>query len=387
LDYDVIVVGARVAGSMLATLLGENGARVLLLDRNHFPSDTLSTHFFRSPSFQAFRRIGVFEAIQSLAPHLEINFNDVDGHVFREPVEGPKGLAYHLCIRRIVLDEVLVRRAQEAKGVELRQGARLDELLWEDKRVVGARWTEAGQERQATARAVVGADGIHSRVAALADARMQHSEPIHRAMYYAYFQGVEGVPGPAAEFHYRGNRLVYVFPADSGLTLVAASVPISDFEVFRKDAEARFTQEIVSTGNLGDRLRGAERVGPVRGSGNIPGYQRVPFDNGWALVGDAGQVMDPWSGQGIDQASTHAGFLADALADWLDGRETWDGALGAYHRKRDEFSSKAYHRTCKYAEDFRPMTQAALQRRGLLAQASSADPAPSSPAFEGPSRP
>jgi choline dehydrogenase-like flavoprotein len=45
--YDVIVVGARVGGSALAALLGDQGVSVLLLDRARFPSTTSSTHFFR----------------------------------------------------------------------------------------------------------------------------------------------------------------------------------------------------------------------------------------------------------------------------------------------------------------------------------------------------
>ena len=46
-EYDVIVIGARIAGSVLASSLGDRGHQVLLLDRDSFPSDTLSTHFFR----------------------------------------------------------------------------------------------------------------------------------------------------------------------------------------------------------------------------------------------------------------------------------------------------------------------------------------------------
>lgn len=55
-QYDAIIVGARVAGSITATLLGESGHNLLLLDRAHFPSDTLSTHFFRSAALKAFQR-------------------------------------------------------------------------------------------------------------------------------------------------------------------------------------------------------------------------------------------------------------------------------------------------------------------------------------------
>lgn len=42
--YDVIVVGARCAGSPVAMLLARRGHRVLLVDRSTFPSDTPSTH-------------------------------------------------------------------------------------------------------------------------------------------------------------------------------------------------------------------------------------------------------------------------------------------------------------------------------------------------------
>ena len=44
-DFDVIVVGTRCAGASLAMLLAREGYRVLGIDRAHFPSDTLSTHF------------------------------------------------------------------------------------------------------------------------------------------------------------------------------------------------------------------------------------------------------------------------------------------------------------------------------------------------------
>ena len=56
-EYDVIIIGSRVAGSILASLLGEAGYRVLVLDRSTFPSDTLSTHLFRAPALRPFDQI------------------------------------------------------------------------------------------------------------------------------------------------------------------------------------------------------------------------------------------------------------------------------------------------------------------------------------------
>ena len=102
------------------------------------------------------------------------------------------------------------------------------------------------------------------------------------------------------------------------------------------------------------------------GSGSIPGTLRVPYGDGWALVGDAAMVMDPWSGQGIDQASTHAVFLARYLGDFLDGRSEWGKAMKAYHEERNGFSLETFRRTCRFGRDLRPMTRAALGRRGLI---------------------
>jgi flavin-dependent dehydrogenase len=143
-------------------------------------------------------------------------------------------------------------------------------------------------------------------------------------------------------------------------------VPIAEFDGFRQDPDGQLTAELEALPTLAPRLRRAERVGPVRGAGNIPGYMRVPFGPGWALVGDAGQVLDPWSGQGIDQATTHATLLADALHAWLSDQLPWEQALAQYHQSRNAFSLQTYRRTCTYGRDLRPMTQAALRRRGLI---------------------
>src|SRR5215470_12401649 len=53
--YDVIVVGARCAGSPLAMLLARRGHRVLLVDRATFPSDTISTHYLQQAALLRLR--------------------------------------------------------------------------------------------------------------------------------------------------------------------------------------------------------------------------------------------------------------------------------------------------------------------------------------------
>lgn len=351
MDFDVIIIGARVAGSALATLLGQYGHRILILDRATFPSDTLSTHFFRAPAFKVFERMGVFDQILLTTPKLINSFSDFDGQVSSQPVEDSGDYNYYLCVRRITLDDILLKRVQREATVEFHQGATLDELIWEEERVVGVRWHETDRHLEAKARVVIGTDGFYSQVAKQVNPIVEHSEPVNRAMYYAYFQGLQSQDGPAAEFHLRGNHLVYVFPTDSSLTLIAASVPIAEFDGFRKDPQQRLMAELEALPTLTPRLRRAERFGLVRGAGNIPGYMRIPYGQGWALAGDAETIQDPWSGRGIDHASTHAALLADSLHIWLSDEMGWEQAMKQYHVARNAFSLKTYQQTCTYSRD------------------------------------
>lgn len=364
-DYDIIIIGARVAGSTLATILGKKGYRILMLDRATFPSDTISTHFFRAPALRAFYKVGVAGEVQSVAPQLKVNYNVIDGIEFPEPVDRPDDYPFYMCVRRIVLDNILIRNIKQIPGVELKQGTKVTEIIRDNNFVTGVKWQMVDEKGEHTARAVIGADGINSFMAKEVNAVEEYREPINRAMYYGYYRGITSKEGPAAEFHYNGNALVYCFPCDSNLTLIAASIPIAHFNSFKRNVEKEFNDLVNSMKALTERFSKAEIEGQIRGSGSIPGYLRIPYGDGWALVGDAGMVMDPWSGQGIDQATTHSVLLADALDDFLSEKKDWSSAMSAFHAERNEFSLKTFMRTCKFSVDFRPMTNEALKRRGL----------------------
>jgi flavin-dependent dehydrogenase len=63
MTFDVIVVGARVAGAATGMLLARAGLRVLVVDRAHFPSDTLSTHQIQVPGVARLARFGLLEPL------------------------------------------------------------------------------------------------------------------------------------------------------------------------------------------------------------------------------------------------------------------------------------------------------------------------------------
>lgn len=120
-QFDVIVVGARCAGSPLATLLAREGVRVAVLEQATFPRDTLSTHIFQAPAMAMFDRLGVMDKIRATgAPMVDRMETRVDGFTYNGPLPlRPGDIGGAASVRRVLLDPLLADAAQEA-GAEVR---------------------------------------------------------------------------------------------------------------------------------------------------------------------------------------------------------------------------------------------------------------------------
>src|SRR3954469_16325994 len=106
-SFGVLLVGARWAGGPLATMLARRALRVCLLDKDRFPSDTLSTHAIQPTGVQVLERIGVLDRLLTLAPPIvraRMVFDD--GVAVVEDIPAIAG-APVVNVRRVVLDEIL----------------------------------------------------------------------------------------------------------------------------------------------------------------------------------------------------------------------------------------------------------------------------------------
>ena len=356
--YDAVIIGARVAGAALATLLGDAGHRVVLVERAAFPSSTLSTHFFRGGrAVGVLQRLGVLEEVLAHgSPPLirQFGYPGGGGEAVEQPPQAPGEIGYCLSVRRAPLDAILARRAAQSSSVEVLEQARATALLRDGERVVGVRLATAAGEREVRARIVVGADGRHSFVARAVAAPIQEEETAHRGMYYCYVRDFPG-PGGAApdgpEFSLLGDEVAYLFPSDDGVACIALSLNLADYGWVRQDPEDRFRERIARHAGFANRFAAAPWEGRLLGCGPEGNYVRVPGGPGWALVGDAGLHQDPWTGLGIDNAMVHATFLAEALAGWFAGQAGEDEALAQYHRRRDDDALAGYRMTVAMSRD------------------------------------
>jgi 2-polyprenyl-6-methoxyphenol hydroxylase-like FAD-dependent oxidoreductase len=364
--YDVIIVGSRVAGSSTAMLLAGKGLRVLVVDQASFPSDTLSTHQVQLPGGARLRRWGLLDKVvaSGAPPARQVSF-DVGPVVLRGRYPAFEGVDAVYSPRRTILDALLLEAARAA-GAEVRERFMVEELTTEDGRVTGIRGRQKGGRPVAErARLVVGADGKHSLVASTVGASVHHDKPPLTMACYTYWQDV---PLDGGELYARPRRAIGAWPTNDGLTMTYVGWPVEEFAAFRADVEGNVLRTLDLAGDLGERIRAGRRAERFRASPDLPNFLRRPYGPGWALVGDAGLVMDPITGQGIGDALRDAELLAEAVTAGLGGRQPLAAALAGYERARDRAALPMYELTGELASFAPPRPEqqalfAALARR------------------------
>lgn len=343
--YDVIVVGARVAGAATALLLARAGHRVLVLDRARRGSDTLSTHALMRPAVLQLERWGLLDALVTAGTpgvdHVVFHYGD-------RPLRFATSATLY-APRRTVLDPILVDAA-ERSGARFRFGVDVRGLLrGPDGEVVGVRIRdEDGASAELRARVTVGADGRSSRVAAELEPAVTRTGTATSAFAYAYWTGV---PTAAFEWCYGPGTTAGLIPTNDGQTCIFVGLPPSGLRPALGAGLAEGFLDVLgrSSPQVADRVAEGRRVGPVRGFAGQRGWLRRPWGPGWALVGDAGYFKDPTTAHGITDALRDAELLADALDRALTAVEPAAWALTRYEQMRDELSLRFFELTDRVA--------------------------------------
>lgn len=345
--YDVIVVGARAAGSPTAMLLARKGYRVLVVDRATFPSDTLSTHLVHHPGMAALNRWGLSERLVATGCPPIGTYRFDFGPFALAATPRPAGSATRAYApRRTVLDKLLVEAAAEA-GAEIREGFSVTDLITEDGVVRGVRGRgRNGRPTAENAAVVVGADGVHSLVAKMVGAAKYNRVAQQEAIYYSYWSGLP----TDSEFqaYLRPDRCLVAIPTHDGLTCVVVTWSIDEFEANKCDLAGNYMRAFAVEPRFAERIRGARRESRILGTAQYNFY-RQSYGPGWALVGDAGYHKDACTAQGISDAFRHAELLSDALDTALSERQSYAEALGGYQRTRDTTTKPMYDLTVQFA--------------------------------------
>ena len=361
--YDVIVVGARCAGSPTAMLLARKGYRVLLVDKATFPSDAPRGIYIHQPGIARLKHWGLLDQlVASNCPPISRFAFDLGPLTLAGSPPPINDIGVGYAPRRKVLDNILVQAAVEA-GVELWEGFAVQEIRMNGDQVTGIRGrTPGGATVTEQARMVIGADGIHSIVARTVQAHEYDAKPTLDCAYYTYHSGV---PMEGAELYLRGPRYFGACPSNDGLVYSFVQIPHQELHAFRADLAGNYMQVLDLAPQLAERLRSGKREERFVGASDLPNFFRKPYGPGWALVGDAGYHKDPYTAQGITDAFRDAGLLAEAIDAGFSGPQPLAEALSDYERQRNEHARPMYEFTCQLAS-FEPPSPQMQQLFGAL---------------------
>lgn len=330
--YDAIIIGARCAGAATALLLARSGAKVLIVDRQAYGSDTMSTHALMRGAVLQLTRLGLRPRIVGAAtPAIRSTTFHYGEEAIRLDIKSDHGVDCLFAPRRTVLDPLLVDAAWEA-GAEVRYGVALSELQFAPSgRVIGVSLKdETGACVSVRSGIVIGADGRQSTVADFVNARRYVEGASASAVVFGYY---EGLNRDGLHWHFTTNAAAGVIPTNSGHCVFAA-VPHSQFAAtFRGNVMSGFLR-VLEANSPGlradvDRARPSSRL---RGFGGARGHLRECHGAGWALVGDAGYFKDPLTAHGITDALRDAELLSRAVA--IGSTQ----ALRSYQHERDSLS-------------------------------------------------
>jgi flavin-dependent dehydrogenase len=348
LDAEVIVVGGGPAGAATAWALAREGVDVLVVDRAKFPRDKICAEYLSPQTSRILSDMGVLDEIERSNP----------GHLAGMSVRAPNGFiangefasnhGFHgfrdkgLAVRRTILDDIVLRGARTA-GARVEESVRVTDVARDgNSRVNGViALASDGQTRTLRARYVVGADGLRSVIGRRLG--LVKTSPIwpRRIALVAHYRNVQGVTD-MGEMHVDYDGYFGIVDVGCGQMNVAIVVPMSRAPEIGDDKIGFFERWIASRPHLAERFEGSERITPVSATGPFATNSRRAWAPGAALVGDAADFFDPFTGEGMYAAFRGGELLAPHLLEALAGEAADEtGILSGYDRARKrEFGGK-----------------------------------------------
>jgi geranylgeranyl reductase family protein len=350
---DVVIAGAGPAGSIAATVLARAGARVLVLDRAHFPRPKLCGDTVNPGALAVLQRLGLGCAAGASLPLAGMIVTGEEGVRVVGRYEDVSGRS----LSRSDLDAALVMAAAGA-GARVEQGVVVQgpvvDSTGHEPSVRGVKITGCqGKSLTIPARMVIAADGRYSRVArALA---LSRAAPWPRRWAVgAYFEDVGGMT-QFGEMHVRRAYYMGVAPLPNGLTNACLVVPHLGGRRPGDVLRATLKQDP----QLKERFADARMVTTPICLGPLAVDARAAGARGLLLAGDAAGFVDPITGDGLRFAIRGAELAAREALDALE-----HGPAVAHVRlfacRRREFAAKwRFNRTVRWIVTYPAAVRAA----------------------------
>lgn len=314
--YQVIIVGAGVGGAACALALAKTyGLRILLIERHKGPGNLNRGESLLPPVTALLDKWGALDRMRAAGarPVATMEFHHFrHGMVLDMPLSLPDVMSPYLVLPHPRIEKELVEAAQDTGLVDVCYSTQVVRLLFDGGRIDGVVLRREGQETEAKARVVIGADGAHSRVRKGLGIEMT-VKPYNHGLFIV---DVERRPGDLdilrTALHPDGG--VLVVPGEDRVGL-AALIHKKDEKPFKSGPVEKKFSLIEHRSPLFEGRRPSKKGAHLYKLWR--GHARSYSTRGAVLLGDAVHVINPVMAQGMTMAIEDAAALADFVGPVL----------------------------------------------------------------------
>jgi hypothetical protein len=325
-DYDVIIIGAGPSGSLAAALLNQRNYRVLVLERTHFPRFSIGESLLPQ-SMRFLEQANMLEAVEAAG------FQFKDGAAFscgeryeffdfNEKFTEGWGTTYQ--VQRDRFDKILADTA-EAQGVSFRYGQTVTDFQYEADCARVVVENENGAIEELSARFVLDASGYGRVLPRLLKLEKPTTFPSRTSLFTHIQDNI-------VDERYDRNKILinvhpehrdvwyWLIPFNEGRASVGVVAEQAFIDNMTGDSEQRLRQLINESGWMASLLANAEfdtRVGEL--TGYACDVQQLSGE-GYALLGNAGEFLDPVFSSGVTIAFKSASLAVEVLDRELQGQ-------------------------------------------------------------------
>lgn len=356
----VVVIGGGPAGATVSTLIAQQGYRVELYEREQFPRYHIGESLIPE-TYWVLKRLGMLDKMKSshFIKKYSVQFVSPFGKhsapfYFHE--NKPHECSQTWQIRRSEFDVMMLKNAEE-QGVNVHEGVRVLDVLFEGDQAVGVQVTdEAGNLKEVRASVVVDASGQSSMLINKFKLRLPDAE-LNKGALWTYYKGAYRDQGKD-----EGATIVLSLRDKQGWfwyipmhdDLVSVGV-VADFDYLfkgRVNHETTFAEEMENCLVVKERVSNAKQVAPVKATKDYTYRASQAAGDGWVLVGDAFGFLDPLYSSGVMLALKSGELAADAIVEGLRNGDTSRAQIGKWEAGYVEGMNRMRRLVCEYYDGF-----------------------------------
>ena len=343
-NYDTIVIGGGPAGSTVATLVAEQGHRVLLLERTSTPQFKIGESLIPA-TYWTFKRLGMLEKLRAshFPQKYSVQFYSRTGKAsnpFYFFQTNPHDSAVTWQVLRSEFDQMLLDNAKE-KDVEIRRGTGVREVLFEGDTATGVVTQNVDGTRE-TLNATVIVDSTGQRSLIGRQLNLNTTEPnLKMASLFTHYEGGhrdEGIDEGATLILHTEEKdsWFWSIPLPYNRTSIGVVGELDYLLQNRRDADGKlnaqkiFTEELAKCAPLQQRLEGANQLFPIQSTKDFSYRASRIAGNNWVLVGDAFGFLDPVYSTGLFLALKSGEMAADVIIEAFHKNDFSEAQLGSF---------------------------------------------------------